>query len=295
MMEDHHAAQIEKEKKYRNVQMNVPTTPIRAKKKSKMGEVITKKIRSKVSKKKRRFIDKVNGFNLDLTYITKRIIAMGFPSEGREEVYRNPTKEVKRFFNTYHNRRFKVYNLCIEKDRQYPDSKFTDIGGFVARYGFKDHNSPDLELVLAFCKDLQQWLGRDKKNVAAIHCKAGKGRTGVMICAYLAYAKICKDAKDALEKYGLARTKNAKGVSIPSQRRWVLYFINYVMNKSICPTPDRFSFYQICILKRVRMITIPDFDIGGGCDPYFLIKNTQGHVLYDYSQHNPVKPQRSKK
>ncbi len=79
-----------------------------------------------------------------------------------------------------------------------------------------------------------------------------------------------------------ARTKNAKGVTIPSQRRWVLYFINYVMNPQFCPSPNRFPFYKICILKRVRMITIPDFDMGGGCDPYFLIKNTKGRVLYDY-------------
>ena len=68
-----------------------------------------------MSKKKRRFVDKVNGFNLDLTYITKRIIAMGFPAEGKEEVYRNPASEVRRFLSLYHGGKFKVYNLCSEK------------------------------------------------------------------------------------------------------------------------------------------------------------------------------------
>merc|ERR1712087_902921 len=88
---------------------------------------------------------------------------------------------------------------------------------------------------------------------------------------------------------------NAKGVTIPSQRRYVLYFANYVMNPTIIPNPSHFDFYRVCILKRVRMNSIPDFDIGGGCDPYFMILNVKGEVLYDYSQHNPVKPQRSKK
>jgi hypothetical protein len=57
-------------------------------------------VRSMVSKKKKRF-DK-DGFDLDLTYITDRIIAMGFPSTGSEASYRNPVGEVQRFFNTYH-------------------------------------------------------------------------------------------------------------------------------------------------------------------------------------------------
>ena len=220
---------------------------------------------------------------------------MGFPAEGQESMYRNPMNEVQRFFRTYHKNHFKVYNLCIEKDRQYPASKFTECGGEVAKYGFKDHNAPELELILEFCKDVHEFLGRSRENVVAIHCKAGKGRTGVMICAYLVYAKICRSAEEALRKYGEARTFNAKGVTIPSQRRYVFYFSNYVLNPVMTPIPDRFSFYKIVILKRIRMNTIPNFDVGGGCDPYFLILNTKGEILYDYSQHNPVKPQRSKK
>lgn len=44
-------------------------------------------IRTLVSNDKQRFID--NEFNLDLTYITPRIVAMSFPSCGFEKIYRN--------------------------------------------------------------------------------------------------------------------------------------------------------------------------------------------------------------
>ena len=78
-------------------------------------------IRNGVSKKKKRFTE--DGFDLDLFYITPRIIAMGFPSTGQEALYRNPMPEVQRFFNSRHPKH-KIYNLCSE--RSYDASEFCE-------------------------------------------------------------------------------------------------------------------------------------------------------------------------
>jgi len=45
----------------------------------------------------RRRINEGGDFNLDLTYITSRIIAMSYPSDGVESMYRNPIERVSKF------------------------------------------------------------------------------------------------------------------------------------------------------------------------------------------------------
>ena len=81
-----------------------------------MPTSVTNFFRGVVSKKKKRLVDESRvgdaPFNLDLTYITPRIIAMGFPSVGVEASYRNPMHEVQRFFAERHEGVCKVYNLC---------------------------------------------------------------------------------------------------------------------------------------------------------------------------------------
>ena len=49
-------------------------------------------VREKVSGRKSRF--KENGFNLDLTYVCPRIVAMAYPASGIESTYRNNINDV---------------------------------------------------------------------------------------------------------------------------------------------------------------------------------------------------------
>jgi len=65
-----------------------------------------------------------------------------------------------------------LLNFFLE--RSYYTDKFKT--GAVAKYPFLDHNPPQIENIQAFCQDIDEWLRADPKNVAAVHCKAGKVR-----------------------------------------------------------------------------------------------------------------------
>jgi len=165
-------------------------------------------------------------FNLDLVYITSRIIAMGFPSMGYETLYRNEFSEVLQFFMKRHNARAKIYNLCEEDKRLYDPSLFTNMK--VANFPFKDHNPCRIELMYDFAVDAFLFLQRDKENVIAVHCKAGKGRTGLMICAYLIFMEYVQNAQDAIDFFNSRRAVNGKGITIPSQLRYLFYFEHFL-------------------------------------------------------------------
>ena len=224
-----------------------------------MGAMGGNLVRRLVSKNKTRFQE--DGYDLDLTYISPRIIAMGCPSEGLEELYRNPMEEVQKFFRARHEGHFCLYNLCAESGRQYDPAKFD---GNVELWPFRDHNPPPLPMMRAFCQSVAQFLAEHPENVAAIHCKAGKGRTGTLIASYLLHTGACGTAEEALAEFSRERTEDGKGVTIPSQIRYVGYYAKLARSELTIRAPA----YQI---SSIKMYTTPNFDTLGGCDPYIKL------------------------
>lgn len=235
-------------------------------------------VRQFVSKNKKRYVDKEEEIDLDLSYVTDRIIAMGFPSEGMEANYRNPLPMVLKFMKLRHGlEHVKVYNLCSE--RSYATPAFPHALGIP----FDDHNPCAFEQIAPFCADVDAWLSSDARNVVAIHCKAGKGRTGLMCAAYLTHLALrdgnsgagnpppppqsVDGASSALAWFAATRTEDGKGVTIPSQLRYAYYWDRYLRDGAYDPRT-----YYITML---RLQTIPNTDSavrGGGCDPFFTVR-----------------------
>lgn len=64
-------------------------------------------LRSLVSKKRRRLI--IGGYDLDMSYISDKLLAMSFPAERMRAVYRNPLWQVKSVLDMRHPDHYKVY------------------------------------------------------------------------------------------------------------------------------------------------------------------------------------------
>jgi phosphatidylinositol-3,4,5-trisphosphate 3-phosphatase/dual-specificity protein phosphatase PTEN len=173
-------------------------------------------VRSIVSGKKIRYIE--DGFNLDLSYITPRIIAMSLPGEGFHKVYRNSIDSVSRFLNTKHKDHYLVLNLS---GLHYDYSKFSNN---VKDFDWLDHFPPEIDILFKACETIHNWLLSCDSNIVVINCKAGKGRTGTLICCYLIYCGRFQDWKQATSYYRAKRFSRGGGVTQPSQLRYIQYF-----------------------------------------------------------------------
>ena len=71
--------------------------------------------------------------------------------------------------------------------------------------------------------------------MVAINCRAGKGRTGTVICCYLLFSGRFDNPDDVLEYYSRKRFAVGEGVTQPSQKRYVYYFYHLLKEKVYFP------------------------------------------------------------
>ncbi|XP_071746917.1 phosphatidylinositol 3,4,5-trisphosphate 3-phosphatase TPTE2 isoform X2 [Lepeophtheirus salmonis] len=226
-----------------------------------------------ISQNKRRY--QQDGYDLDLTYVTARVIATSFPSSGMWAWYRNPIEKVASFLDKKHHGKYKLYNLCSEKT--YDVSFFHSR---VERFMIDDHNVPSLSEMLRFAENVREWFDSDPDNVIVVHCKGGKGRTGTMICVWLVESGVFTSADQSLDYFGSRRTdtnvsKKFQGVETPSQSRYVRYFelMKTTMGGRI-PEP------RPLLLKEFTISGMSYVGAGDGSDFWFSVDQGRGNRVF---------------
>jgi hypothetical protein len=97
------------------------------------------------------------------------------------------------------------------------------------------------------------------------------------VAALLLWTGFSADADDAIEWFGAVRTANGKGVTIPSQVRWIYYF-DRVVRLGGLPEPV----VLLLDLVRLRGVPVSDSAAGGSCVPTFDIE-CNGVRVFDWA------------
>ncbi|KTG39549.1 hypothetical protein cypCar_00041569 [Cyprinus carpio] len=88
------------------------------------------------------------GYDLDLTYVTERIIAVSFPQDCFEEMYLRTLRDVTRMLKSKHADNY----LTLDT-------------------GWLDFHAPPLDKICSICKATESWLNADPLHVVVIHCR----------------------------------------------------------------------------------------------------------------------------
>ncbi|XP_041662259.1 tensin-1 isoform X3 [Cheilinus undulatus] len=199
-------------------------------------------------------------YELDLVYITERIISVSFPSSVEEQSYAANLREVASMLRSKHGHNYLLFNLS---EKRY------DIGQLhpkVLDFGWPDHHAPALDKICSICKAMDTWLSADSHNVVVIHNKGNRGRTGVVVAAYMHYSNISASADQALDRFAMKRFYEDKVLPVgqPSQKRYVEYFSGLLSGHIKINNKPLF-------LHHVIMHGIPNFESKGGCRPFLKI------------------------
>ncbi|XP_068056290.1 tensin-3 isoform X3 [Anomalospiza imberbis] len=200
------------------------------------------------------------GSELDLTYITERIIAVSFPSGCSEETYFHNLQEVTQMLKSKHGDNYLVLNLSEKSyDLAKLNPKIMDVG-------WPDLHAPLLDKVCTICKAMESWLDNNPQHVVVIHCRGGKGRIGVVISSYMHFTNVSASADQALDRFAMKKFFDDKVSTLmqPSQRRYVQFLSGLLSGSVKMNAAPLFLHYVI-------LHGIPKLDAGGACWPFLKL------------------------
>jgi hypothetical protein len=120
---------------------------------------------------------------VDVSAITDRIFAMGFPADWKTERRKNRNNiiDVVNWLNVSWPEKFMVCNFSRKSIQTEHRVKLgSQVAEFTWDRVYKTH-TPPLDQMFKICYAMQAWLSLDEKNVLVLCCENGKTKTGVVV------------------------------------------------------------------------------------------------------------------
>ncbi|KAJ8279080.1 hypothetical protein COCON_G00061460 [Conger conger] len=220
---------------------------------------------------------------LDIAYITSRIIVMSYPADAVEMSYRNHIEDVRSFLDSRHMDHYTVFNLS---QRNYRGAKFSNR---VSECNWPSRQAPSLHNLFAVCKNMHNWLRQNPKNVCVITCTDGRAPSGILVCAMFCFCHLFYNPVPAMQ---LLSAKRPGSGLWPSHRRYIGYVCSMVSEKPTLPH------FKPLVIKAVTMSPVPCFNRQrSGCRPFcdILIGETKiFSTAQDYERMREYKVQEGK-
>lgn len=184
--------------------------------------------------------------DMDISFVTQRIIVMPCPTEGIESAYKtNHIEDIKMLIEQrYQPSKVSVYNLGQRCPRLQPPVRTVECG-FI--YQPNPPKAPILSHMYSLAEDMYGFLNSDPKNIIVIQSPDnGKGISATMICALMLYAQLIREPEDAMQMFAVKRTPpNMR----PSELRYTYYMADIIRS--------HFPHYKPITLVSINFSPIP--------------------------------------
>ncbi|KAM7244617.1 hypothetical protein CapIbe_005225 [Capra ibex] len=199
-------------------------------------------------------------WDLDLTYVTERILAASFPARPDEQRHRGHLRELAHVLQSKHRDKYLLFNLSEKRH------DLTRLNPKVQDFGWPELHAPPLDKLCSICKAMETWLSADPQHVVVLYCKGSKGKLGVIVSAYMHYSKISAGADQALATLTMRKFCEDKVAAElqPSQRRYITYFSGLLSGAIRMNSSPLFLHY-------VLVPVLPAFEPGAGFQPFLKI------------------------
>uniref|UniRef100_A0A4W3JAK4 Auxilin n=1 Tax=Callorhinchus milii TaxID=7868 RepID=A0A4W3JAK4_CALMI len=194
---------------------------------------------------------------LDIAYITSRIIVMSYPADGVELSFKNHIDDVRAFLDSRHLDHYTIFNLS---QKSYRSAK---IHNRISECSWPARQAPSLHNLYAVCKNMHHWLQQNPRNVCAIHCMDGCAASAILVSAMFCFCHLFSCPVPALQLFNV---KKPGPVPWPSHRRYIGYICQMVSEKPTLPHT------KPIIIKTIIVSPVPCFNKQrNGCRPFLEV------------------------